>query len=295
MAIKDTRSEAQKRLTAVQRKIARLRREKGVEINGSRHDVRISRERISKMNSRELNTFIKRANEFTSRSTQFEAGAHGAPLPAKIVRSLERKETILRGKNDAIVQDIGDLQAPFTGMSLKEREQMRPTVRAGGEPFARTFEPVKTRIQDVRSEEALRKLDEYRSKQLSPTYARERVNSARDELDKMLTKTGHDFFKARVKNLTDEQFFTMWEYGPFAGDVSTVYEVMKAMEEQNELSETDRQIFEDLSYDINEAITWAENTSPRINLGAETSRRREPGQRAQARARAEKRRARRNR
>ena len=290
MSIRDKRAEAARKLTAVQRKVSRLRREKGVEITGSAYDARIPREKIGRMNSRQLDAFIRKANAFTSRSTQFVAGAHGVPLNRNLVRQLERKEATLRAKNESVMSGIGDMQAPYTGMTLREREQMRPTVKTGGEAFARTFEPVKTRIQDVRSEEAIKALDRYRDKQLSPTYARERVNSSRDELNKMLDKTGQHFFKARFNALTDEQFFTLWEYGPWAGEVSLVYEIMKETEDGTDLSDTDRMMYEDLSIEINDALTWAESITPNVNLGAETNRRRSPGTRAQARQRAEARR-----
>ena len=290
MAIKDTRAEALKKLTAVQRKVARLRREKGVEIAGTQHDVRINRADVGKMNSRQLASFIRKAESFTSRKTQFVAGANGVPLNAQKVREFQRKERAMNAKHEAVMKSIGDMQAPFTGMTLEQRDkQMRPTVRAGGEAFARTFEPAMTKISNVRSEEALQLLDKFRDKQLSPTYARERVNSARDEFNKMLTRTGHEFFKARANALSDEQFFTFWEYGPYAGDTSMIYEIVKAMGEQGNMSDTDRQIIEDVSAEINDALTWAESISPDIDLGPATSRRREPGSRAQARARAAKR------
>lgn len=292
MSIKDTRADAARKLTAVQRKVARLRREKGVEIAGTSHDVRISRADIGKMNSRQLQSFMRKAESFTSRSTQFVAGANGVPLDAKRVREFQRKENMLNERHSKIMKSIGDFEAPFTGMTLEQRDkQMRPTVRAGGEAFTRTFEPVKTRIQDVRSMEAIEALDRWREKQLRPTYARERVNSARDELDKMLTRTGQDFFKARFNALSDEQFFTLWEYGPYAGDVSAIYEIMKAQSEQSELSDADRQMYEDLSYEINDALTWAESITPTIDLGAPTNRRAQPGKRAQARQRGQNRRA----
>lgn len=291
MTIKDTRAEAARKLTAVQRKVARLRREKGVEIAGTSHDVRVSRADIGKMNTRQLQSFMRKAESFTSRSTQFVAGANGVPLDAKRVREFQRKENMLNERHSKIMKSIGDFEAPFTGMTLEQRDkQMRPTVRAGGEAFTRTFEPVKTRIQDVRSMEAIEALDKWREKQLRPTYARERVNSARDELDKMLTRTGQDFFKARFNALSDEQFFTLWEYGPYAGDVSAIYEIMKAQSEQSELSDADRQMYEDLSYEINDALTWAESITPTIDLGAETNRRAQPGKRAQARQRGQNRR-----
>lgn len=292
MSIRDKRAEAARKLTAVQRKVARLRREKGVEIAGTSHDVRISRADIKKMNSRQLLSFIRKAESFTSRRTQFVAGDNGVPLDAKTARGVERKENMLNERHSKIMESIGDFQAPFTGMSLEQRDkQMRPTVRAGGEPFTRTFEPVKTRIQDVRSMEALEALDKWREKQLRPTYARERVNAARDQLNKMLTRTGQEFFKARFNALTDEQFFVLWEYGPYAGEVSLIYEIMKAESEQSELSDADRQIYEDLSYEINEALTWAESITPSIDLGPATNRRAQPGKRARARQRAQNRRA----
>lgn len=291
MSIKDTRAEAARKLTSVQRKVARLRREKGVEIAGTSHDVRISRADIGKMNSRQLQSFMRKAESFTNRKTQFVAGANGVPLDAKRVREFQRKENMLNERHSRVMKSIGDFEAPFTGMTLEQRDkQMRPTVRAGGEAFTRTFEPVKTRIQDVRSMEAIDALDKWREKQLRPTYARERVNSARDELNKMLTRTGQDFFKARFNALSDEQFFTLWEYGPYAGDVSAIYEIMKAQSEQSELSDADRQIYEDLSYEINDALAWAESITPAIDLGAKTNRRAQPGKRAQARQRAQNRR-----
>lgn len=290
--INDKRAEALRKLQSVQRKVARLRREKGVEINGTQFDVRVPREKLKRYNSKQLDAFISRANQFTNRRTQFAALAKGVPVPSAKANQLLRKEARLNAKHEAIMGSIGKIQAPFSGMSIAEREQMRPTVRAGGEPFARTFEPVQTRLENVRSIQALDKLMQQRDRQLSPTYARKRVNSARDELDKMLTRTGQEFFKARVKALTDEQFFAMWEYGPTAGEVSLVYEIMKAQQEQGVYGDADQQMYEDLSYEINEAISWAEELPTDIDLGPLTNRRAPEGTRAQARGRAQKRRAR---
>lgn len=283
MAIKDTRAEAHKRLTAVQRKVARLRREKGVEIAGTNFDPRIDRARISKMSTRELNRFIANANAFTDRRVQYVAGHKGAPLDASVVRRLQRKESAIKAQHDEIMQNIGTIEAPFTGMSISQREQMRPTVKAGGEAFTRTFSPELTNIGNVVSNEALAKLEEWRDKQMAPDYARSRINSSRDEANAMLKKIGLDDLTQRFKALSDEQFFIMWEYGPYAGGISLMYEIALQSGDE-EMIGSDLDVFEGTRQEIESVLNWIEEIQPNVNLGAQTDRRREPSKTSAARS-----------
>ena len=70
--INDLRSELRKRMAAVNRKMRRHERERGIEDWG-RYDIRVPTDRINKLNRRQLQVAIDRANSFMNRRTQFVA------------------------------------------------------------------------------------------------------------------------------------------------------------------------------------------------------------------------------
>lgn len=261
MSIHDKRAEAKARLKAVQNKVNRLRRDKGVEISGTEHDVRIESARLNRYNSRQLDAFISRANSFISRKTQFVAGAGGTPLPAAKFRTLQKLEAKYTEIGNSIMGNIGNLQAPFSGMTIAERDrQMRPDVKAGGEAVQRTFEVVGTKAERIRNAEALDKFIKQRIKQSDPTYASDRVRKARKQLDQMFTRIGADDLKKQAKQLTDEQFFVFFEYGPYVDDIGIQYSLIKQSHDDNRsLSPDEAKMFEDTNAELTEALNWAKN------------------------------------
>lgn len=259
MSIQDKRAEAKARLKAVQNKVNRLRRDKGVEISGTEHDVRIESARLNRYNSRQLDAFIQRANAFVSRKTQFVAGAGGTPLPAQRYRVLQKLETHYTNAGKSIMDSIGELEAPFTGMTIRQRDkQMLPDVKAGGEAVQRTFEMVFTDHRRIKNKEALEKFINLRIKQADPTYASSRVKKAREQLDQMFTTIGAESFKDIANKLSDEQFFVFFEYGPYVNDVGIQYSLVKqAQDEDRELTTSDAQMFEDTNAELRKALKWA--------------------------------------
>lgn len=259
MSIRDKRNEAQKRLKAVQSKINRLRREKGVEISGTQHDVRVESARLGRYNSRQLDAFIERANNFVSRKTQFVGGANGVPLPADKFRMLQKLEKQYTSVGNSIMDKIGDIQAPFSTKNIRARDaDMRPTFKTGGEPVDRTFAPVATEARRIQNVQALDKFIEQRIKQNDPEYALSRVNSSREQLDKMLTRMGADEFKDRVNALSNEQFFVFWEYGPYAGDIALQYDIVKrSHEEMRPMNQNEARDIDDINAELDETLTWA--------------------------------------
>lgn len=251
------RAEVLARHTAANRKVSRLRREKGVEVEGTSHDIRRDISKVKRYNTAQLNSYLKQLNSFTDRSTQFVAGKQGAPIPIQKWRAyekVERKYNELVRSHDS---QFGDTFVPTSGMTIAQRAAMMTPdkVVAHGTATAKPYSVLSRKPNRIKDAEALEKLRKDVEKKLSPDYLDKRIKQSRREMRDMLKVIGAPDLQAQADKLTDYQFNILWNYGGFAEAISASYAIVTSKNEKGE-ARWHASMFEDRGRDAKQLLDW---------------------------------------
>ena len=133
-AVDRLRAEAKRLQRNAGNKISRLE-SKGIRARGSEFDPRIASKRIDGMNSRQLNSHIRRLNSFNARSNQFVSVGDSKPLPLAEWRAYKKAEAAHNRMVQARIDQVGKIGSPESMMTLEQRLAMRtpsiPTMARG--------------------------------------------------------------------------------------------------------------------------------------------------------------------
>lgn len=246
---------ARKRRSAVTGKIARIRRNTGVDIAGKGEDPRRPLEVVKRYNKSQLNKYIGELNAFQSRGVGFVAGAGGVPIPKNKwneYKKLERQYNALGVKHESRVADIF---LPTAGMTLRERNAtVHP--RAVGEVVNRPYSQVDREPTQIPGAKALDKIIRDMYKKTTKSYLPGEIKKSRKQLNDMLKTAGNGDMVARAKSLSDSQFDTLWNYTNFATLISLSYEMAK-LRAADAKERWHDQVVEDSASDIRELFEWA--------------------------------------
>lgn len=235
--IDDLRALAKKRQRAVNNKISRIRNVAGAEIKGTSFDPRKPIGDISKMNSRQLSSYIKRLDKFQSRSNQFVGLAENEPAP----RSEWNKFVKSQGIVDAVSQeyrrpiDATPLPDQPTGKhafintigtqrAIMNQERLMKGMANG------VFRQGLPEPWEIRGRKALSILMSTAQKQSARGYLENRIKKNRETVGEALKKMGQfaemqDEFDA----LTDYQFSILWERPGMMDQFFATYDLIKKM------------------------------------------------------------------
>lgn len=252
------REEVRKRRSAVSGKIARIRRNTGVDVTDTREDPRRPPSAIKRMNSIQLKSYYSKLDAFMSRQVGFVAGSDGVALPkakALELKRLERKYNAIGAKH---MEKIRDIFIPVSGMTIAEREAtIRPdSIRAQGDVVNRPYSPSDRNISNITSEKALDKIIKSMRSKVSRDFLPRELKESRRQMNKMLDDIGLPTIKAQAKKLTDQQFDTLWNYTNFASGVSLRYEIMQAQSEGRKDRWFDS-VIRDQAEDMRDLLDWA--------------------------------------
>lgn len=223
------RAEARKRRNAATRKIARNRREKGINVAGSEYDPRKSPDAIERMNTSQLNSYIKRLNNFTSRDTQF-ISTGGGPVSRRDWAKFKAAETKANTRSAIRAKRVGNLKLPIGDMTISEREASifgdKRVKRADGSVINSPFPSWDHKPEQMNGPEALRQMQKAMMKQTSPERQRSNMRSWRGSALKMLEELGLQDMTLELEELTDKQFEALW-LGGFAHKLQPLYTIFK--------------------------------------------------------------------
>lgn len=266
MNIHELRREARRREAAARRKIRRNAVEKGVHIEPTQFNPLRDRPAVNTMNSRQLRSYLKRLNKFTSRSTQFEAGVDGAPLPRDMVREYQRLE---RRRNQQVGKHVATMSDVFIepqGMTVAQREETilassMNILRAGGNPQYRPYDYIQRDIEGIPDANALRKLTAQIRRQSSKDFAHAAAAAQRRNHIEFLERHGAKAQAAAVRKLSVRQFDLLQNYTNYAN--LNQYRYLKPGGDGSDRYDSVAETAED---DITALIDWAgtqERNTPR--------------------------------
>ena len=211
------------------RKISRLQ-SKGIDIEGTKHDVRSTVSNLSRLNTNQLNAAEKRLADFNSRRNSFVKLADDTVLTGKQwgeFKNLERKRN---AKADAWNKSVSGVRIhPDSPNTVGERtEHIKNTrARAQGESTPRLFERRVTKPENVNGLKAVQKLTKQMKNKLKADYVRLEVQKGRKSFNAMLDKMGNSHLTKDLNSLTDHQFLILTKETNFAESLGQNYAAYK--------------------------------------------------------------------
>jgi len=245
-------------------KISRLKSVQDVIVAGSEYDTRVSPKLIRRYNSRQLEAYIRRQEQFVDRSTQFVPDAHRRPIPAAEFKALNLVEKARYQAAQAQLNRVGDTPMPGGTETIRQRrDKMRADRKLAGNPSVNDpYEPPVRSSKQIASRGALKALIKEAKAKSGPGWDQKELKRQIGEFSKMIDRVGDADSAARVKKLSPAQFRTLWNDSPFAAAISTQYEIVRT----DLIAEQDKpwhvQVIQDAFADARRLIDWAEQLDP---------------------------------
>lgn len=248
--IDELREIAKNRQRAVGRKIARIKRVQGAIVKGTEFDPRKSLSDISKMRSRDLESYIRRLNNFQSRSVQFYANRYGRPIPMQIIKSINKSQNIVNKSRTELEGIYRNIPVPGggSGNTIGDMKSRRmKTMR--GEANVPFNEPIN--LKNLSGAKAAVLIERRAMEQSSPKRFERAIRDYRRRVDTALKDMGEEDMRSRFDNLSDFEFYALWTTPGVLERMFTVYEEIKKKTKQS----IDVDEFHE---DFEESMSWAE-------------------------------------
>ena len=225
--LEQRRAEALARHKAATRKVGRLRRN-GVDVSGTRLDVRRDPAKIAKYNTRQLDAYINQLNSFVDRKTQYVPDTFGRPMRKAVMdeyKSTERK--INKIVNDAYDR-IKNINLPGQNRTIDDRmEAITPRHKHAGNAANAPYRPIVRQSKNFLSEKKLKQMIAKNKKKLQTDFlARDLKTDLRVIKEMSDTLKRPDIYR-RVKALSPDQFNILFNFWGFIDKISLPYEVAK--------------------------------------------------------------------
>lgn len=260
-SVNELRALALKRTKAAGSKISRLRKQ-GVEAAGTEFDPRVSRERIARMNKRQLAAYMGRVDSFTNRNVKFVAGANGAPLPKHLVaqyQSAERRRNERLSKRGMVGADV---IVPGSGMTVGQRQKLMESrgndiLRAGGQWDYQPYTPHTRKIEGMANANALRKLIELERTTGRASNLQESLAVQKSRHVDWLLENGQTEMADMANSLSLDQFDLLKHKTGYAHQIKFMY--MGTEDADESVAATMR---DDNLSDARELLKWARSIDP---------------------------------
>jgi len=213
------------------RKIARNKRDKGVIIAGTDQDPRRDPTKVAKYNSRQLDAYERQLRQFNSRTTQFEAGVRGAPLPRAKWLDYKKSEQAVRNKFEADMAPHANTKLPLgkddkgrlvlSDETIKNRQDKMRTKHPTALNMA--YVPPERKPFNVKDLDSLTKLTKANKKRMTARWSQQEHKRAQKELQQMVAVFEDEELSNMVKGMTKGQFNVLWNFTRFADNMSITY------------------------------------------------------------------------
>lgn len=226
--VSQLRAEARARHTAATRKVARLR-SKGVQVVGTKYDVRRPSAKIDKLNSIQLAAYITKLNSFVDRKTQFVGDVHGRPIPATLYREYKATERQINNTVNKAYEQIKDINLPGQNRTIDDRMQaITPKHKHAGNAANSPYLPVVRNPENFASEKKLKEMIAKNKKRLKTDFLAKDLKRDREVVRVMANTLGRPDLAYRVKKLTNDQFNILFNFWGFINKLGLPYEVAQA-------------------------------------------------------------------
>ena len=223
-SLSDLRRDIARLRTLSTKKISRVKTHNGARLSGSGFDPRRDKGIEQKYTRSQLNAYRAELKGFLSRSNQFEGGSRGFPMTRDAWNEYKSREQEFNSRMRGAFDKYKGIKLP-SGMTIEARMAMRtPThPEMSREPLSLYYNPVDRKPAAVHSEKRLRELVAMMDKRNDKNWDANRLASARETMDKMAERIGDEAMRDAIANLSDEQFFVLWNYSDMPDDASMWY------------------------------------------------------------------------
>jgi len=243
-------------------KIARNKREKGVDIFGTSQDPRANAAKIARYTAKQLLAHEAKLKEFNSRRTQFVPGVEGAPIPLHKWKQYQYHEEKHNAIGDERMAERGHLKAPGAGMTIADREEsVRSKIHADGSVLNRPYGRMNRDSTQITDVDKLDKLIEDMKKKNSREFIPQNIAAQREQLNDMLKTIGNEKFIKQANELTDYQFDVLFNDTNFANTVSLRYYILQRQAKDIHMP-SDAAQSQDAESDIRGFFKWAKTGIP---------------------------------
>lgn len=255
--IERLRAEVRRAHAAANRKVSRLRNEKGVELSGSPFDLRRDINKVKRYNKQQLNNYLRELTTFTHRSTQYVAGAQGTPIPKKDWDRYKALESQFNKVAQQHIDSVANQHNPIVNMTVRKADATYRADRifAAGEAANRPYEVRVREARHVKGAAGVAALHKALEKKLKPGYYQTSVKDGRAQANKMLKVMGASELRRDIRKLSDYQFDVLWNYMKLADALSAKYEIARKTNVDEERWEIKQ--YRDKAADVDELIKFA--------------------------------------
>lgn len=256
---KRLRAEVEKKIKAVNNKIARTKRTTGANIAGSEFDPRRRKGVERNYNAKQLSTYLAQLNDFMRRPNQFVAGTHGAPLPRGYFLGVYKKnEAAVEANRIARDETIGAITTPI-GWTISEFQQLAKT---GGASRYGPHQAFNRSPSDIKDFASLQKLNKQMLKRLKTDYIPSEIAKGKSSVMQVAEYLGDENIASEIGNLSDYQFDLIWFGTTFAARLFMYYELEKERAEATYKERNQDKVIESQFAGIGELIQWAKDQTP---------------------------------
>lgn len=265
------RREIARRRKAATDKILRLRKSKGINVQGTEHDPRQDFNKVKNYNTKQLRDYLKSLNEFTNKDTTFRLGARNTILSDKLWQEYKGLESRYNAIGAQHVERIKDITLPDNNLTIGENTEDVLRKRSHGDIFQRPYGKIVRNPQNIESNESLSKLTADLKKKLDKSYLPSKIGEQRERLKDILTTIGNPKWQVdengkRTKEdtgnwvsgidladqLTDYQFYVFYNYGGGASSTFMYYSYYKMLNAHQAARFED-----DFADDVSGLFDWA--------------------------------------
>lgn len=244
--VKLLRERVLSRQSDVDRKVARLRRNNGVEITGTNFDPRVDRSKISRMNSSQLRSLEKSLNGFMARDNQFVGDANSKPIHISVWREFKKSEAKY---NKALTENYNrfkDIHITPLKKTVEERRQhVRPLFpHMVNSSVSAMYEPSDLSPEQIGKASSLGKLISRFAKKADKKNIKNELREARNQFKALMDVYDDPEISSLFNSLSDDQTHLLWNYTNFVDRLSTRYEVKMGLKKgkRNKLASDDESL-----------------------------------------------------
>lgn len=259
MGVFELRQEIERLRKAATRKVSRVKRTYGALVSGSEFDPRRAPQIHKRYTARQLETYKRELQGFLSRGNQYVSGSRGVPIPREKWSRYKAAEQQYNARVNANFERFAKVELP-SGEPIESRMvRMTPRHRQMYNPAVNSpYDPPVRRSQSIVSERGLDKLIAEMEARLSGDYDKKRLDDGREQFKQMADRIGDDSLKDKVDSLNDEQWELLWNYTPFATDMSMDYQITKLMYEEKDQA-WHHGVLQGVRHEYNQLLDWAKS------------------------------------
>lgn len=219
------------------RKAARIRRDLKVNDLGEFAPRVPSLKNIDRYNEKQLDSFIQQSEQYRSRQNQVVR--LGSEKNYELItkdrwQQFDRQQRKRRDQARAAFKDIEGLLIPSKGQTIGDRrKELLPDRKGQLADNVGTMANPK-RPEQITSSSAMDRLEHELKKYNEGgehSIVRQKAMDVLDQMDTYFSAYGADDIMDQVRDLTDDQFFALWNINDFANSAANIYENLKNLDD----------------------------------------------------------------